>query len=180
VSKFESIIRAKCVFLANCAELLDLYTWRHDGVLMNLYEFSVDALPPDYELLVDIPNLPHSYHILPADWTDSRQRPDLVLYSRIYRVIILIELTVPADVGMVAAKIRKEVRYQELKTELIKKEWKAEVITVEVGAMGSLPLDLLKPFLQKFPINLHKSKLLDTISLTALLRSRVIFQRRDA
>ena len=52
-------------------------------------------------------------------------------------MVILLELTCPAEEGISAAQLRKETRYAEL-LRLIneQKVWKAQLLTLEVGARG--------------------------------------------
>ena len=53
------------------------------------------------------------------------------------RVVILLELTCPAEEGIEAAQIRKETRYADLLTQInASGNWKARLLTVEIGAWG--------------------------------------------
>ena len=45
-------------------------------------------------------------------------RPDIVLFSQMSRVVVLIELTCPAEEGMINAQLRKETKYSALLDEI--------------------------------------------------------------
>ena len=52
------------------------------------------------------------------------------------RKVILLELTCCAEEGAAAAKLRKEVRYQALVDNINSSGWRAELLTLELGARG--------------------------------------------
>ena len=64
-------------------------------------------------------------------------RPDVVLWSARSRVVILLELTCPAEEGIAAAQVRKTSRYKKLQEDIdATNTWKARLLTLEVGARG--------------------------------------------
>ena len=65
----------------------------------------------DWKLLVDYE---HSQYVFPPTICATNERPDIVLWSMRARVVILLELTVPAEEGMHAADVRKEAKYGKL------------------------------------------------------------------
>lgn len=52
------------------------------------------------------------------------------------RVVILVELTCPAEEGIQAASLRKVARYTELSELIDQSGWKPHLMTIEVGARG--------------------------------------------
>ena len=68
------------------------------------------------------------------------------------RVVILIELTCPAEEGIAEAATRKELRYKPLKAEIEDKTrkypWTAHLLTIEAGARGFVA-NSMKAFLKK-------------------------------
>ena len=53
------------------------------------------------------------------------------------QIVILLELTCPAEEGITAAQIRRESRYADLLERINEtKTWKARLLTLEVGARG--------------------------------------------
>jgi len=68
-------------------------------------------------------------------------RPDIVLWSEMSRVVLLIELTCPAEEGMAAAQLRKETKYSELLDSInATNVWKASLWTRDRGAWFSWPV----------------------------------------
>ena len=63
-------------------------------------------------------------------------RPDIVLWSRISRHVILVELTVPWKSRLEEAHKRKLAKYQELVTDIQEKNWGIWYFPVEVGCRG--------------------------------------------
>ena len=168
--------------MANCKSLLEAgyYTMRHNAVLRLLLDFLLAHVGEEWTVMVDLPDLPSSYRRLPNSWTLSEQRPDLVIYRD--NLIILIELTVPADIGCAAAKLRKEVRYDSLVSEISKPDRPCNLVTVEVGALGSFPVNLLRPFTDLCPkaSKADINALLLALSIAALSASEEIYRHRDA
>ena len=64
------------------------------------------------------------------------KRPDLVLWSESLRVVLLIELTVPAEKNVRAASTRKRERYQGLAEACRERGYTTELLPVEVGVLG--------------------------------------------
>ena len=62
--------------------------------------------------------------------------PDIVIWSKMSRSVILIELTCCAEEGINAAQQRKETRYAELMEQINLTNWKASLLTLEIGARG--------------------------------------------
>ena len=72
-------------------------------------------------------------------------RPDIVLWSRMSRVVVIIELTCPAKEDMFGAQLRKETKYSGLVDEINATEvWKPMLFTLEVGARGLVGLSTHK------------------------------------
>ena len=88
----------------------------------------------DWKIQVDFTN---KNVVFPPSICSTDQRPDVVLWSRLSRVVILLELTCPAEEGIPAAEVRKTCRYEDLVRQINEKNtWKAQLFTLEVGARG--------------------------------------------
>ena len=88
----------------------------------------------EWEVLADFE---HSPLVFPTFITVTAQRPDIVIWSRKLKIVILIELTCPAEENVVDAQNRKMVRYENLVAECQRtKIWTAHLFTVEIGARG--------------------------------------------
>ena len=65
----------------------------------------------DWKLLIDYD---HSPYIFPEHICITDERPDIVIWSNSLKMVLLIELTCPADEHIAAANIRKAARYLSL------------------------------------------------------------------
>ena len=87
----------------------------------------------DWRLLVEI----GEKIVFPPEILATPLRPDIIIWSKKEKRVILIELTVPAEEGIFAAQIRKEARYFALRTAIKKTtSWSCTLLTIEVGARG--------------------------------------------
>ena len=76
-------------------------------------------------------------------------RPDIVLWSQMSRVVVLIELTCPAEEGIRNAQLRKETKYTELLDSINATNiWKASLWTLEIRARGLVGLSTHKTFVR--------------------------------
>ena len=76
-------------------------------------------------------------------------RPDIVLWSVMSRVVVLIELTCCAEESMRDAQLRKETKYTALLNEINQTQvWKASLWTLEIGARGLVGLSTHKTFVR--------------------------------
>jgi hypothetical protein len=100
----------------------------------------------DWKLLVDFDSKKAEF---PPAILATPLRPDIVLWSQMSRVVVLIELTCCAEEGMSAARLRKETKYTELVSEINgTKIWKASLFTLEIGARGLVGLSTHKTFVR--------------------------------
>ena len=141
------------------------YTWRHDSVL-NYIKKTVQnhlvslpapsksfinflragekgissrsrrdwlAASDDWELLVD---MDHSKIVFPPEILSTSKRPDIVIWSRKSKTVVIGELTCPAEENFQAARLYKEARYEHIHMNASAKGWKVMLKTIEVGARG--------------------------------------------
>ena len=69
----------------------------------------------DWEILVDFSNKNITFP--PEIWA-TPERPDIVILSRSAKIVLLIELTCPAEEGIANAAMRKQSRYHDLKNDI--------------------------------------------------------------
>jgi hypothetical protein len=87
----------------------------------------------DWELLVDLGKQAQ----FPPSIIASPLRPDIVIWSKMARVVVLIELTCCAEEGVREAQLRKQTKYIPLVNEInATKLWKASLHTLEICARG--------------------------------------------
>ena len=90
----------------------------------------------DWHITVDLPEI--KYHF-PSIVAVTDKRPDLVLWSFALKLIVLLELTVPAECNVMQAHDRKRLRYDgpgALASDCRDAGWTVEVMPVEVGTLG--------------------------------------------
>ena len=59
-----------------------------------------------------------------------------MLYSDGLKTVILVKLTCPAEENIADARLRKEIKYTPLKTQITGNAWTCHLYTIEVGARG--------------------------------------------
>ena len=89
-------------------------------------ETGVLTLTDDWELLVDL----KPQRVFPPEITSTSSRPDIVIWSKKAKTVILIELTVPWEENMEAAHERKMLKYQDLTAECREKGWKTWCLAI--------------------------------------------------
>ena len=90
------------------------------------------ATASDWILMADL----QTQLVFPPEITVTRLRPDIVMWSRSTRNLIIIELTVPWEERIEEANERKREKYQDLVDECKEKGWKTWCWPIEVGSRG--------------------------------------------
>ena len=92
------------------------------------------------------------------------------------RAVILLELTVPAEEGLHAAKLRKEAKYTKLLDSISESNfWKPQLLTLEVGARGLVSTRTYRAFTVLGFTAVEAKKLCKSISEVAARCSFAIF-----
>lgn len=130
----------------------------------------------DWKLLIDYD---HSPYIFPEHICITDERPDIVIWSNSLKMVLLIELTCPADEHIAAANIRKAARYLSLGARIeFNKKWSCKIIPIEVGARGFVARSL-NYFLRNIGFTPNTSSALcKTVSLTVARCSLHIWYQR--
>ena len=79
----------------------------------------------------------------PAEAAVTAQRPDIVIWSRSVKSIIMVELTVPWEENIEVSHERKLSRYSGLVAQCRNNGWHCELFAVEVGARGFISSSML-------------------------------------
>ena len=87
----------------------------------------------DWRLLVDFES---ESIVFPPEIYSTPERPDIVIWSRQRKSVIMIELTCPAEEGIRDAQARKESRYTLLRERIAQQGWSPCLLTIEAGARG--------------------------------------------
>jgi hypothetical protein len=129
----------------------------------------------DWEMLYDYPHM-----VFPAQICATNQRPDIVIWSKSKLQVFLIELTCPAEENILSSSVRKEARYESLRSEILAQGWSARVFTVEVGARG-FPAQSVTSCFRKLGLSSRETtKLLKRLSTVASKCSYTIWLARNA
>ena len=97
----------------------------------------------DWTLLVDVGKQLR----IPQEIICTNLRPDIVLYSRQGKCVILVELTVPWEDNLDEAHQRKAAKYAELVSNIEANGWRTYYFSVEVGTRGFPSISLRRMFL---------------------------------
>ena len=127
----------------------------------------------DWKLLVDYD---HCQYVFPPTICATNERPDVVIWSTLARVVILLELTVPAEEGVEAAQLRKEAKYTKLLDEIAASNfWKPKLFTLEVGARGLVATRTFRAFTSLGFTRIEANKLCKSLSEVAARCSYAIY-----
>ena len=80
-------------------------------------------------------DLKHQLQI-PKFITETKARPDFIIFSRTAKCLGIVELTVPYEDRMEVAHELKRSKYQELKESCERNNWSVAIWPVEVGVRG--------------------------------------------
>ena len=130
----------------------------------------------DWEFLFDLGD---SQLVFPPEIAVTTQRPDIVIFSRSKKAVLLVELTVPLEDRVAAGHTRKENRYAGLVQQCTENGWFARCFAVEVGCLGYVSPSLFH-CLESLGIPSSTSrKLRNECSRVAHRCSYVLFLRRS-
>jgi hypothetical protein len=123
-------------------------TWYNDGnSVAPLLPVRLDeylALSNDWEVKFDLPGDKYSYEIFPPEIAAVRDRPDVLLISRVLRVVLCIELTCPVEERVLKAHDLKKAKYDHLVADAEANGWRLSVWPIEVGCRGFVALSTVK------------------------------------
>ncbi|XP_066285629.1 uncharacterized protein [Branchiostoma lanceolatum] len=103
-----------------------------NGPKRKIEEGGIFATATDWAMQVDL----DSKLVFQEEIVATRLRPDVVLWSKHTKQVILIELTVPWEERPEEAYERKALKYQELLHMCKERGWKASCYPVEIGTRG--------------------------------------------
>ena len=131
------------------------------------------------KLLIDF----HAKQIIfPPCICATNQRPDIIIFSRSAKKVILIELTCPAEENFNSAAIRKTVKYQDSQSLISSStngEWKSTLMTIEVGARGFVSLSVSSCLKRLGFSNQFNKRVCEALSLVTARCSYAIWVQHD-
>ena len=129
----------------------------------------------DWEMQVDL----KKQLKFPEEIAHTSLRPDMVLWSRGTKQVVLIELTVPWEERIEEAYERKLKKYQALILESQENRWKAWNLPVEVGCRGFAGQSLWRTLRRLGIEGVAKKRLVGNITRQAEAASRWIWIQRE-
>ena len=130
----------------------------------------------DWELLVDL----KTQLKFPPEIAVTRKRPDMVLWSRVTKQVVLMELTVPWEEGVEEAYERKMLSYNELVQECRSRGWKTWCLPFEVGCRGFAAQSLWRCMKTLGIVGKVRSSLIKSAENAAEYASRWLFEKRGS
>ncbi|CAG9562812.1 unnamed protein product [Danaus chrysippus] len=109
----------------------------------NVKPYSILKAASDWTIMMD--TYEKQYKI-PEDICASASRPDIFLFSRILKRVVMIELTVPWETNIPKDHTIKVNKYYELTNELTRNRFVVDLYAVEVGARGITAKSLYKAY----------------------------------
>ena len=133
-------------------------------------------LSDDWKILIDI----DSKLLFPSFIAVTTLRPDMVVYSLLLKVVIILELTCPCEENMEEWHRVKFQKYEPLATSIKSNGWAVYLFPIEVGARGYCSTSVKSCLLRLgLPPKLVRSSL-KQLSLTSLTGSFQIWQSRES
>ena len=100
---------------------------------------SILSKASDWEMRVDIGKQLQ----IPTEITITNLRPDLILFSRKQKCLLILELTVPWETRIDENHERKRLKYDELRSQCIANGWDCLCFPIEVGCRGFVATSLV-------------------------------------
>ncbi|CAG9572004.1 unnamed protein product [Danaus chrysippus] len=142
----------------------------------NVKPYSILKAASDWTIMMD--TYEKQYKI-PEDICASVSRPDIFLFSRILKRVVMIELTVPWETNIPKDHTIKVNKYYELTNELTRNRFVVDLYAVEVGARGITAKSLYNLLKDLGLSRTHINAFLERISKAALVGSFQIWLGRE-
>lgn len=138
--------------------------------------YSILGTAPDWIILMDTYE---KHYKIPEDVGVSSSRPDIFLFSRFIKRVVLVELTVPWETNIPKDHAIKLNKYYDLTNELTRNGYVVNLYAVEVGARG-IPAKSLYSLLKDLGLSRSAvSSILQRVSKAALAGSYQIWLGRE-
>ncbi|CAG9565603.1 unnamed protein product [Danaus chrysippus] len=142
----------------------------------NVKPYSILKAASDWTIMMD--TYEKQYKI-PEDICASASRPDIFLFSRILKRVVMIELTVPWETNIPKDHTIKVNKYYELTNELTRNRFVVDLYAVEVGARGITAKSLYNLLKDLGLPRTHINAFLERTSKAALVGSFQIWLGRE-
>ena len=133
----------------------------------------------DFEIFADLPGLFRGISTVPTNVTVTTLKPDICLVNESSKEFTILELTIPFETNIKAARDRKSKRYATLKQDIESEGYTVSVHPIEIGSRGFISQENVSDLLFISKEKSRRSKkfkeLLNNLSKTAIIASYVIF-----
>nr|XP_032519184.1 uncharacterized protein LOC116771451 [Danaus plexippus plexippus] len=146
------------------------------AIKTNVKPYSILKAATDWTIMMD--TCEKQYKI-PEDICASASRPDIFMYSRILKRVVMIELTVPWETNIPKDHTIKVNKYYELTNELTRNRFVVDLYAVEVGARGITAKSLYNLLKDLGLSRTHINSFLERTSKAALVGSFQIWLGRE-
>ena len=133
-------------------------------------------LASDWRLLSDL----DSNLVFPPFITTTTLRPDIVIFSKCIRTVVIIELTSPCEENMSERHSDKVLKYTSLCTAASHNDWSVHFFAVEVGARGYCAESMRFAFLGLGMSRKHTKLALKELSSISVRCSFIIWMSKDS
>ena len=170
--------------LNHCQSKLTAYTWRHNNVLLSLKTFLSSKLP-HMELRCDLQVRDNQFsniavQTVPYEIISTNLRPDICIIDRVSKEFTILELTVPFESNIAAARERKSIKYMPLVAGLQEIGYNTTFYTVEICSRGVVAQGTSAIVRKLCHITRKEAKLfLQSLSRLVMRCSYAIFKEKD-
>ena len=157
------------------------FTWRHNNILQHICKTIISGFKPDNcpEILCDINEFTKGKPTtVPIECTITNLIPDLCMFWKSCKKLVIIELTVPFELNIDQAHKRKLDKYTALVSDIKSNGFECDIITLEIGSRGYISPDnqkRLKSILKLCNNPASFKSFRDDLSKLAILSSFSIF-----
>ena len=120
------------------------FTWRHNNILQHIYKTITSGFHPDNspEILCDIKKFAKGKPTtVPIECSVTNLIPDLYLFWKACKKVVIIELTVAFELNIEKAHKRKVDKYTALVLDIKSKGFECDIIGLEIGSRGYVSPD---------------------------------------
>jgi hypothetical protein len=153
--------------LNSCKVFLDQgrYTWRHNNILNYIIKVACAGFsksePSSPKFIHDIPGCPGyaSGTTIPTECSPTNLIPDLCIYWKDSRKLVILELSVPFEMNIHSAHSYKSNKYAPLISDIQGNKFDVSYFAIEIGSRGFISQDNLAR-LKRFHSVINKPALL--------------------
>ena len=130
----------------------------------------------DWEILIDYDSNPS---VFPTYICATDERPDIVIWSKSSKRVIMLELTVPAEENVADAHNRKTIKYDALVSSCLAQGWHPVLLPFEIGCKGFVGFSLISCCKKLGMLKREITRISKLLSKVALRCSYLLYLSRN-